>query len=254
MPNIDIPLRPDLREALELPPCELIQLPLPAPLEIHLPTGGSIKAITDISKGIPTDCAMTFNLMLQLAPLMASMECVVKILKLLKPLIDILTNLPVPPVKAVQEFAKAATELAPCLLVPTPANMIPFVRDILCLILRMLECLTGQLKTLLGLMQGVQLQLDAAKAAGNTELQQSLECAKENAERSAKHLTQAIEPLGVLLDLAGPFMGIAGVKPIKLQPPQGGTDLQALQQTVQTLQGVTGTIRVVVDALGGCGA
>jgi len=37
-------------------------------------------------------------------------------------------------------FAKAAADLAPCLLVPTPANLIPFLRDILCLILKLLHC------------------------------------------------------------------------------------------------------------------
>ena len=92
--------------------------------------------------------------MLQIAPLLASMECVLKILKLLKPLVDVVTNLPMPPVKAVQEFAKAAVDLAPCFLIPTPASMIPFVRDILCLILRVLNCLLGQLKTLMAMMGG----------------------------------------------------------------------------------------------------
>ena len=58
MPNIDIPLPVDLNEALELPPCNEIKLPLPKPLKIQLPTGASIKAIADASKGIPSDCAM----------------------------------------------------------------------------------------------------------------------------------------------------------------------------------------------------
>jgi hypothetical protein len=249
---MDIPLSVDLNSALKLPACEDIRLPLPKPLKIQLPTGGSIQAIADISKGIPGDCAMTFSLMVQIAPLLASMECLVKILKLLKPLVDVVTNLPMPPVKAVQEFAKAAVDLAPCFLIPTPASMIPFVRDILCLILRVLNCLLGQLRSLLAIMSGLQLQLDAARSAGNFELEETLTCAQANAEASGQHLTKAIEPIGVLLDLVGPLMGIAGVEPIQLPQVGSKSDVQGLQTLVQTLQGVVGTIDAAVEALGGC--
>lgn len=252
MANIDIPVSVDLKASLDLPACEDIKLRAPLPFSIQLPTGGSIKSIADISKGIPTDCALNFSLMLQISPLLASMECVVKILKLLKPLIDVITNLPMPPVKALQDFAKAAADLAPCLLIPTPASMIPFVRDILCLILKVLECLVGQLKTVLALMRGIQIDLDVAKAAGNFELQQTLECAKENAQASAENLTKGIEPVGVVLDLVGPFMALAGVQPIQLPQIGDQTDTEALEQLLRTLQGVVGTIRVVTDALGGC--
>jgi hypothetical protein len=252
MPNFDIPISVDLNKALELPPCNQIRLKAPAPISITLPTGGSIKSIADASQGIPSDCAMVFSLMVQIAPLLASMECLVKVLKLLKPLIDIVTNLPVPPVKAVQEFVKAAVDLAPCFLVPTPASMIPFVRDILCLIIKVLNCLLGQLETLVGLMGGLQLQLDAARAAGNFELEQTLKCAQENAQASADGLNKAIEPVGVILQLVGPFMSIAGLGPIQMPQLGSQTDLQAVTQTIQTLRSLVGTIQVAVDAVGGC--
>ena len=35
---------------------------------------------------------MTFNLMVQIAPLLASMDCILKILKLIKPLIDVVKS------------------------------------------------------------------------------------------------------------------------------------------------------------------
>jgi hypothetical protein len=254
MPNIDIPVPVDLQKLFQLPPCEEIKLPLPAPISIQLPSGGSLKAFTDISKGIPTDCSMTFNLLVQIAPLLASMECLVKILKLLKPLIDVVNGLPFPPVKAIQEFAKAASDLVPCFLIPTPANMIPFIRDILCLIIKVLNCFLGQMKTIVGMMQGLTVQLNAARASGNAELQSTIECAQANAQISAQHLTKSIEPIGVLLDLIGPFMGIAGVQPIQLPTLGDQTDLQALNQTIQTMQGVVGGMQVVVDTLGGCPA
>jgi hypothetical protein len=251
---MDIPIPVDLTETLKLPTCEEIRLPLPEPLSITLPTGGSIKAIADLSKGIPNDCAMTFSLMMQLAPMLASMECLLKILKLLKPLVDVVTNLPMPPVKAVQEFAKAAVDLAPCFLIPTPANLIPFIRDILCLIIRVLNCLLGQLKTLVALMNGIQLQLDAARSAGNFDLEETLQCAQANAETSGQHMTKAIEPIGVLLDLVGPLMGLAGVEPIQLPALGSKSDVNALQEVIKTLQGVVATLDVVVESLGGCPA
>src|ERR1051325_3444868 len=138
MPQIDIKVKGDLKKAFDLPPCKAIKLPLPKPLKVQLPTGSSISAIGDISKGIPTDCSMTFSLMLQIAPLLASMECLLKVLKLIKPLIDVVKGLPVPPVKAIQGLGEAAMARVPCLLLPSPANMIPFIRDLLCLIIRAL--------------------------------------------------------------------------------------------------------------------
>jgi hypothetical protein len=249
---MDIPVSINVNEALKLPPCESIRLPGPKPLKVQLPTGGSIQALSDISKGIPTDCSMTFSLMLQIAPLLASMECLLKILKLIKPLIDIVNGLPIPPVKAIQEFAKAAADIVPCLLIPTPASLIPFLKDLLCLILKALKCFLGQLKSLIGIMSGISLQLASAQADGNTALAGALQCAQQNAELQAQHLTASIEPIGVILDLMGALFGIAGVEPIKLPALGSQTDLKSLNAVVQSVQGVVATIQVVVDALGGC--
>ena len=252
MANIDIPVPDELREALQAPKCLDLEFPKPQKLNITLPTGGSITAIQDAGKAIPNDCSMTFSLMVQLAPLMASMDCLVKVLKLVKPLIDIVDGLPVPPVKAIKDFAEAAVDLAPCLLIPTPANMIPFVRDILCLILKALNCLVGQLESLSKVMGGLTLQLEEARAQRNQDLIDTLECARGNAANSAAHLFQSIEPIKVLLDLAGPFMGIAGVQAIQLPAISGDTDQQAMQDSITAIRGVTDTLQQVVDGLGGC--
>jgi len=252
MPNLDIQISGDLKQALDLAPCDVVSIPEPQKLKIQLPTGASIKAIADVSKGIPTDCAMTFSLMVQLAPFLASMECLIKILKLLKPLVDVVTNLPMPPVKAVQDFAKAAVDLAPCFLIPTPANIIPFIKDVLCLILKVLKCLESQLQTVVALMKGLTLDLNAARLAGNRDLQETLECAKKNAETSAQHLTSSMEPIGVILDFVGPFLGMAGVKPIQLPGLGSDTDVETLETSLQAIHGLIGTLQIAVDALGGC--
>ena len=146
---------------------------------------------------------------------------------------------------------KAANDLIPCLLIPTPANIIPFLKDLLCLVLKTLKCLLEQLKTLSGLMKGLTLQLTAARNDGNGDLAKALECAQNNAQLQAQHLTASIEPVGVILDLMGALFGIAGVPPIQLPAMGSASDAAALDTVVQTLQGVTVAIQVVVDALPG---
>jgi hypothetical protein len=259
MPNIDITVDSDLTSLFELPDCSDVQLPDPGPLKVQLPSGGSLQAFADISKGIPTDCALTFSLMMQIAPMLASMECLLKILKLLKPLIDVVGSLGPPPdpiklPKAIQQFAKAAIDLAPCLLIPTPANIIPFLRDLLCLILKVLKCFLGQMKSILKIMSGLSLQLTVAQQQGNNELAGVILCAQTNAQTQAGQVMNSLGPVGVLLDLAGALFGIAGIAPIKLPAMGSASDLQALNAAVQSVQSVVATIQTVVDTLGGCGS
>jgi len=257
MPNIDIEVSADLKALFELPPCEDLKLPSPSPLKITLPTGGSINALTDISKGIPNDCSMIFNLMLQISPFLAATDCLFKLLGLIAPLIDVVKALGPPPDpfklgSAIPKFLKAAADLAPCLLVVTGAPLIPFLKDLLCLIIKALNCFVDQLESVLGLMSGLTLDLNAAMASGNAELQRTLECAQENAAIAADHLTKSIEPIGVILKLAGPLMGLAGVGPIEMPAIGSETDLESLQGVIKTMKGVIGTLQIAADALGGC--
>lgn len=252
MPNIDIPVSVDLQEMFELPACADIKLPQPGTLSIQLPTGGALKSFTDVSKGIPTDCSLTFSLLVQIAPLLASMDCLLKILKLLKPLIDVIQGLPFPPVKAIQDFVAAAADLAPCLTIPTPASIAPFVKDILCLILKVMQCLVGQLKSIVNIMSGLGLQLKLATDSGNDELLATLQCAQENAATSAQQLTQAIEPIAALLGLVAPLLSLAGQQPLQLPTIGSETDVESLKTVVSTLEGVIDALKLVTDALGGC--
>jgi len=254
MPNIDIPIPVDLKKTFHLPPCEQIKLPPPKPLRIHLPTGGTISAFADLSKGIPNDCAMTFSLMLQIAPFLASIECLLKVLGLIGPLVEVIkaTPNPVKLAQTVPKFLKAAEAVMPCVAVVTGLGIIPFLKDLICLIIKALNCFLGQMKTLLGIMNGLALQLQTAQAEGNTDLINVIQCEQENAQNQAAHLTAAIEPIGVILELAGTLFDIAGMEPIKLPTVGSATDLEALNTLVQTMQGVVGTLQIAADALGGC--
>jgi hypothetical protein len=251
MANFDIPVPEKLQEALSAPRCLDFKLPPPEKLTVHLPSGASLTALNDLGKGIPNDCSLVFSLMLQIGPLLGSMECLLKILKLLKPLSEVVMS-PAKLPGLIDDIITAVGDLGECFLMLTPAGMIPFVRDILCLILKLLRCLIGQMKTIADLLSGLTIQLKSARAAGNDDLVATLECSRENALTSIQHLLQAFEPVSALLDLAGPFMSIAGVKAIQLPALGSATDVAAINETLGTLQGVVDTVQSVVDKLGGC--
>ncbi|WP_028066670.1 hypothetical protein [Solirubrobacter soli] len=250
MPSIDIPVKPDLQAALNLEPCEALRLPSPTPLKIQLPTGGHLQAFNDISKGIPNDCSMTFNLMLQVAPLLASMDCMLKMLKLLDKVVSLVTN-PPPTPGAIKDVVDAAAEIAPCFLIPTPLGILPFVCDILNLIRSVLHCLLAQLTSVRDLMQGLTLRLEAA--TGNDDLLKTLQCAQENAQASANNLSQAIEPVTVLLGLVSPLLKLAQLPDLQLSTPGGPPEsVEALSALITTLQGVVDVIDEITGVA--CGA
>jgi hypothetical protein len=255
MADIDIKVSPDLKKLFGLEPCEMIKLPSPKKLTVQLPVGGArIQAFSDISKGVPNDCSMTLNLMVQIAPFLAASACLFKVLALIEPLVDIIKALatlnPIKIAKALPKFIKAAADLAPCIAFPIGVPF--FIRDLLCLIIKVLNCLLGQLKSLMAIMNGISLQLSIAEADGNTDLVDALNCAKENAELQGKHLTQAIEPIGVILKLVGPLMGIAGIGPIEIKPVSSQAGVEGMQALMKTIQGIIGTLQIAADALGGC--
>jgi hypothetical protein len=247
MPNIDIPIPESLRNAMAQPLCADIKLPSPGSMQLTLPSGGSLKAIADITKGIPDDCSLSFSLLMQLGPILASLDCIFKLLKLVSSLKDIITNLPIPPVEAITKFSQAAADLAPCFLIPTPANMIPFVRDILKLVAKVLKCVTQQLESVVGMLAGIQLQMQQAE--GNAELTAALDCARENAMQAAAHTMSAVEPITAILGMIQPFMDIAQVSPITIPTFAGAGDVQAMQQSVESLKQVVDAISTIADAM-----
>jgi len=253
--SIDIPLPPEIEEFLKAPKC--IKLPQPGKLEINLPTGGKIKGITDISKSVPDDCTLIFSLALQLGPFLASIECLMKLMKLIQPLIDVVKGLGPPPdapklVKAIPKFIEAAGEVMPCVLNLTGAGIPLFVKDLLCLIVKLLNCVIGLLKSILSVMSGIALQIQSAEAAGNSELLAALQCAKDNAQASAQHVFSAIDPVMFLLSLAEPFLGMANVDPIQTPALAAPEDLQAMQTVIDTLDGLVKTLKLAAEPLGGC--
>lgn len=257
----EIEVSADLFEMLKVPQCVDIRLPAPQKLEITLPTGGSLKAITDASKAIPNDCSLVASLMLQISPFLASIDCLLKVLGLIAPLIDVVKGLgpPPDPIKlggAIPKFIEAAEKLVPCLLVVTGAPLIPFLRDLLCLILKILNCIISQLKSIIRIMNGLTINISIAKATGNTAALKVLECAQENAAISAQHMANSLEAVSTILELSGSLMGLAGLPQIQLPKLGSQTDIQSLQKILETLDEAKNIIQAVVDLpiVGGCSA
>ena len=257
MPNIDIPIPADLQQAFQLPPCSQISLPVIKPAKITLPTGGTLSGLSDLSRGIPTDCSVTFSLMLQIAPFLASTECLFKVLALIAPLMDVIQSLAPPnPIKLAQampKLLKAFEDLAPCIAVVTGLGIIPFLKDLICFILKALNCFLSQLKSLIGILGGLNLRLQSAIDAGNSELANTLQCARDDALAQAGQLTNAIEPIGVILGMAGTLAGFAGQQINVSMPTLGPTvSVDSLNGIVTAVQDVVTVLTVLSEALGGC--
>jgi hypothetical protein len=223
-------------------------------LKIRLPTGGTLAAPTDPTRDVPSDCSRVFSFLPIVASYLASTQCLLKLLELVGPLTDVVKALDRTPELAAStvKFLKVAAALTPCAEVATGFGVLPFVRDLLCLVLQALNCIVGQLKSIVALMTGLASQLNSAQAAGNADLVKALEGAQKKAQIQAAGLFASIESAQVVLELAGPFLGIAGVQPVQLPSAPATTDLNSLRQLLGSLGNSAASLQVVTDALGGC--
>jgi hypothetical protein len=164
-------------------------------LKIRLPTGGTLVAPADPTHDAPSDCSHLFSFLPLVASYLASTQCLLKVLELVGPLADVVKVLDRSPELAVNvvKFLKVAEALTPCAQVSTGLGVLPFVRDLLCLILQALHCIIGQLKTIVAVMTGLVSQLNSAQAAGNTDLVQALEGETKKAQVKAADLFASIE-------------------------------------------------------------
>jgi hypothetical protein len=249
--SAEIPISADLKALFNLPACADLSLPKPEKLQLRLPNGSTLTAIPDITKGIPSDCSLVANLFLQLAPFLASIECLLKVLALIKPLIKVIGALPDPfkIAEAVPDFMKAAEDLLGCFGMLIPGlTIFNFVKDLLLLIIKIIKCLIGQLESILAIMQGIELRFAEAEAAGNKELMQVLNCAKENATNAAEHASQSLGPVTNILPLIQVFLELAQVK-LEIPALASAEDSAALQGTIDSLKDTVTTIEAVLETL-----
>jgi hypothetical protein len=154
-------------------------------------------------------------------------------------------------ITAFGDIVEAGKDVAECIAnVTTPALGIwPFLKDLLLMIARMLRCIVETLKSIVSIMDGLELQIASARQNGNDELLAQLACARENAEIAAAGQMTAIEPIQVLLDLAKPFFAIGGVPEIALPAFGSDTDVESLKSLIETLDTVLGAIETAAEAV-----
>jgi len=247
--NVPIELPPEIAALLKQPICPDISLPEPEKLDLTLPFGGSISAITDVTKQIPDSCSLNFSLLAQLGPILAPMKCILAVLGLIGPLIDIVKGLPFPPAKAIEDFAKAVPPVLECVAVVTGTAIPLFLRDIILLLIKLLSCVIDQLVSILDIMNGLSIQFDAAQ--GNAQLLATLECAQENADRAAAGSMQAIEPVLAILDLIAPILDSVAGQSIEIPAIGPVENYEQAEEMVATLEEFRDTLQLVADALGG---
>jgi hypothetical protein len=224
-------------------------------LKIRLPTGGTLVAPTDPTRDAASDCSRVFSFLPLVASYLAGTQCLLKVLQLVGPLVEIVKVLDRSPELAASalKFLKVAEELIPCEQAFTPGGVVIFVRDLLCLVIHVLNCIIGQLKSTADVMTGLANQLNSARATGNTDLVKALENALKLAEARAVSVFASIEEAQAVLELAGPFMGIAGIQAGRLPPAPPTANPASLTLLVASLQSSAASLQVAADALGGCG-
>lgn len=233
-----------MSEAL-IPGC--VEIPkVSGDLEIKLPYGASLKAFRDFSQGIPDDCAMINNLLLQLAPLLGSMACLVKVLKALESVKSWLEDAtdPFALIDGAFDVVDSLADLAPCFLAVTPAGIAPFIKDILLAIIKLLKCIITAVKSVLKFQAG----LDFNAAEGNPVMIAQLECAQRNAEETMAHSLASLGPIGPLLDLVAPLLEIVG---LSLETPQMDEimGMEDVTEAIEQIEAVIVQIESVVEAL-----
>jgi hypothetical protein len=217
-------------------PCPAVPK-IPKIPDINILGMADLKGFLDFSVGSPRDCTLTINLLLQLAPLLASMTCLLRILAVIKAMEKFVKN----PLTETSELLDKIGKMAPCFLALTPINIAITIKGILQLIISFVSCFLEQLDSLISF----QATIDLNSANGNPALQASLECATENAQNSMDNLMLSLEPLQPLLEMITSLSGIAGFD-LKLPAL---SDLSAEQDHTIVIQNLSGAVASMKDAI-----
>ena len=197
---------------------------------IQLPLGGQLLGFANPHPP-SSECSAITNLQTQVAPLIVAMSCQLKVLKLLKPLVAVIDGLPNPPAAALEEFSRAAVDLAPCLLVPTSAGVLPFVRDFLCVEIKSLNCLLRNLESVL------------AQSGANPS---------SSSESLARRVLDSYPPIVGTLNLAAELFQMAGLTLPTAPVLRNGSDPASIEADQNAITAFAAALQAIADALGGC--
>jgi hypothetical protein len=227
------------------PPPKCPKLKKPTVPTVQLPFGAQLKGIADFSQGLPTQCSLNFSLLVQLQPLLAAMACMLKVLNVIGKMEAFVKAAKNPPtmVDTVDDLLKAIDGVRPCLPPLAFPQLAITIKQILQLIVGILQCLVAALDSILEFQQSI----DIESAAGNPALENALRCAQDNASASMDSIGTALEGLQPILEMVTMIAGIAGISlnPIVV-PATAGADAF---DTVQSLRDTIDALAEVIDAI-----
>ncbi len=194
LPTITIPC-PKLPEVGSLP-------------SIPLLGGAELKAFLDFASGPATDCKLSFNLLIQLGPVLANMACLMKVLAVFGALSDFISAVP-DPFKLAQVVPKTLKTIADVLTCFPPlaiANLIMMIIAIIELIIKFLKCLIEQIMSIINILDNIHIDI----AFGNKPLLDALNCQQGSAMNAFAALMLAIEALLPIIKIIMMLAGMAG--------------------------------------------
>jgi hypothetical protein len=223
-------------------------------IRVRLPTGGTLVAALDPFQDVPSDCSRIISFLPQIASYLAGLQCLQKVLQLTRPLVEVVKSLPPSTQLAVTlpNFLKAAEEITLCLNSLTAANIQLFARDFLCLIIKVIQCITKQMESVVSAQSGLARQLHVAEASGNSELQKSLRIAQENATVKIENLVASLDSVREVVNLSEIVLGEAGISTLQVPTGEPAIDPQAMTKLVARLQVFASGVQKNIEALGGC--
>jgi hypothetical protein len=208
--------------------------------EIPLPFGGALKPLVDMSKGAPTDCELVHSLMLQVTPMLAGLECILRLLKVVKALEDTVKS----GFMKTGDLLDAISELVECFGLLSPTGIGKLIAAILRIIIAYLNCFIDAFMSI----YTFQIGLDITAAGDNPVLLDALNCAKSNSEKSMGALMDTMEGASSLMEILDLLAGISNL-PLKLPSLSDIAGEEDPLQAIESLRNTLEELEQIADSL-----
>jgi hypothetical protein len=226
--------------------------PAPQARTLTLPNGASLTGMVDLPRGVSDQCRVSMNLMLQLGPFLASIECLLHVLEFVQWCIDFVKKVPDVPtdptgvIRQLEKLPPIAEHLEKCFGFVLPTAVCPFIKDVLTMVRDFIECVTEVLDSVLK--QNLELQVKFGDAQGNPELLEVLQLAQSNLDATQAQAAQSMAPVLSLLSALGVFFDIMGVGQLALPSIDDLTGGE-LDPVLQVLKDLVEVLTAVIEAL-----
>jgi hypothetical protein len=188
--------------------------------------------------------------MIQLAPLLASMACLFKILEVIgkmKDFAEATKNLDGPKLlETVPKLVDAITQLEGCIPPLQLPRLALMLKGMLQLVIGFLSCFLGQLDSLIQFRASINLD----SAEGNPVLRESLMCAGASVDAAQVNLLKSLQPLVPVMSVVGMVGGVAGI-PVKLPDFTGMSAGGDAKATIASVQQAIAGLKTVMDGIPG---